>query len=48
MRFGTKWLSITSTCSQSETAETRRHSSANDEKSADRIDGEICTPMRAA
>ena len=41
VRFGTKWLSITSTCSQSATPETAAASSASRAKSADRMLGEI-------
>src|SRR6476646_2688482 len=42
VKFGTKWLSMTSTCAQSalEMAPSSRSRLA---KSADRIDGEICT-----
>ena len=40
VRFGTKWLSITSTCNQSEPA-TAAASSASRAKSAARIDGAI-------
>ena len=46
VRFGTKWLSMTSTCSQSAVPATRAHSSARRAKSADRMLGEIWTLMR--
>src|ERR1700733_5875 len=45
VRFGTKWLSITSTCSQSAVSSTALASSASRAKSADRMLGEICTAM---
>jgi hypothetical protein len=41
VRFGTKWLSMTSTCSQSATLATAAASSASRAKSADRMLGEI-------
>src|SRR5664279_845051 len=41
--FGTKWLSITSTCNQSASAATARSASANRPKSADRMLGDIRT-----
>src|SRR3954453_940223 len=46
VRLGTKWLSITSTCSQS-ARETRAASSASRAKSEDRMLGEIWIPMVA-
>ena len=41
VRTGTKWPSITSTCSRSASVATRSTSAASSEKSADRIDGAI-------
>ena len=41
VKFGTKWLSMTSTCSQSATAATAAASSASRAKSADKMLGEI-------
>ena len=41
VRFGTKWLSMTSTCSQSAVAATAAASSASRAKSADKTLGEI-------
>jgi hypothetical protein len=41
VRFGTKWLSITSTCSQSAAGATAAASSASRAKSADKMLGEI-------
>ncbi len=41
VRFGTKWLSITSTCTQSADWDTEATSSASRAKSELRIDGEI-------
>ena len=43
VRFGTKWLSMTSTCAQSASA-IRASSSARRAKSAVRMLGEICRP----
>src|SRR5215204_6383246 len=45
VRLGTKWLSITSTCSQS-ALETAAASSASLAKSADRMLGAIWIPIR--
>src|SRR5918994_790040 len=42
VRLGTKWLSMTSTCAQSAVA-MAPSSRSRLAKSADRIDGEICT-----
>ena len=41
VRFGTKWLSMTSTCSQSAAGATAAASSASRAKSADKTLGEI-------
>ena len=45
VRLGTKWLSITSTCSQSATPETASASLASRAKSADRMLGAIWTAI---
>src|SRR4051795_4724955 len=46
VRFGTKWPSITSTCSRSASGATASMASARAAKSADRIDGAIRTTLR--
>ena len=48
VRFGTKWLSITSTCSQSALPATRSHSRARSAKSAERMLGAIWMPTVAS
>src|SRR5262249_50466752 len=45
VRFGTKWLSMTSTCSQSAVAATAAASSARRAKAADNMLGEIGTAI---